>query len=123
VFFTGFSLYNLKFLENSDIIYIESERKEMIDMTVQEVVNSWHPVQVMFWDGEGMCAGIMLGDKIICACCGAIFDVDEVVEDAKAQGMPAIQVFASWVDISDEIKGDATPDGSEYAVTLEMEDM
>ena len=25
---TAFSFYNLKFLENSDIIYIESERKE-----------------------------------------------------------------------------------------------
>ena len=28
---TAFSFYNLKFLENSDIIYIESERKEVVD--------------------------------------------------------------------------------------------
>ena len=32
---TAFSFYNLKFLENSDIIYIESERKEKIDMDIE----------------------------------------------------------------------------------------
>ena len=46
------SFYNLKFLENSDIIYIESERKEMIDMDIEICKNSSVAVQVKFWDGE-----------------------------------------------------------------------
>lgn len=77
----------------------------MINMTVKEVADSARPVQVMFYDGEGMCSGIMWGDQIICACCGATFWVDEVVENAKDDGVEAIKMFETWVDISDEIRG------------------
>ena len=42
----------------------------MSTLTIKELVESKHPAQVMFYDGQNMCAGIMLGDKIICACCG-----------------------------------------------------
>lgn len=90
-------------------------------MTIKEVVNTWNPVQVMFYDGEGMCSGIMLGSRIICACCGAIFDVDEVVGMARENGVEAIKMFTGWVDVSDEIKGDVS-DQLEYTVTLEMEE-
>lgn len=90
-------------------------------MTIKEVVDSWTPVQVMFYDGEGMCSGIMLGNKIICACCGGIFDVDDVIENAREDGVDAIKLFTCWVDISDEIKGDVS-DQLEGTVTLEMED-
>lgn len=75
-------------------------------MTVKEIVNSARPVQVMFYDGEGMCSGIMWGNQIVCACCGATFWVDEVIENAKDDGVEAIRMFDTWVDISDEIKGD-----------------
>lgn len=87
-------------------------------MTVKEVANSAHPVQVMFYDGEGMCSGIMWGDQIVCACCGATFWVDEVIENAKEDGVEAIKMFETWVDISDEIKGSEAD--AETAIPLEF---
>lgn len=93
-------------------------------MTIKEMANSGCSAQVMFYDGEGMCAGIMLGDKIICGCCGAVFDVDEVVANAREDGVEAIKMFDVWVDLSDEIRGDGN--NNDYLlhniVTLEMED-
>lgn len=100
-------------------------------MTVKEIVNSNHPVQVMFYDGEGMCPGIMWGDMILCACCGATFEVDKVLDNAKTDGAEhAIVMFDTWVDISDEIAGDIDyhnflADGSAESVgiyVLETED-
>lgn len=38
--------------------------------------------------------GIGLGDKIICACCGSIFALDEITIDG----------FLYWVDISETIQ-------------------
>lgn len=87
-------------------------------MTVKEVVNSARPAQVMFYDGEGMCPGIMWGDQIVCACCGDTFWVDEVIENAKTDGVDAIRMFKTWVDISDEIRGDEIEAMS--ATTLEF---
>ena len=87
-------------------------------MTIKEIVNSAHPVQVMFYDGEGMCSGIMWGDQVVCACCGAIFWVDEIVENAKADGVDAIKMFETWVDISDEIRGSEAD--AEIAIPLEF---
>lgn len=89
-------------------------------MTIKEVVQAGRPVQVMFYDGDGMCSGIMFGDKIICGCCGAIFEVEDVIDNAKIDGVDAIKMFTYWADLSDEIKGD-----NDYLlhgiVTLEME--
>lgn len=87
-------------------------------MTIKEVVNSARPVQVMFYDGEGMCSGIMWGDQIVCACCGAIFWVDEIIENAKTDGVDAIKMFETWVDISDEIRGSEAD--AETAIPLEF---
>jgi hypothetical protein len=111
----------LTFFEIFGIIYIQSERKEMINMTVKEVVNSGNAVQVMFYDGEGMCSGIMVGDKIVCACCGAVYDVDEVVSNAIEDGREAIRMFGTWVDISTEVEGDLD-DYENHTVLLELED-
>ena len=100
-------------------------------MTINEVVRNGKPVQVMFYDGEGMCPGIMMGDKLICGCCGAVYDVDKVIENAKTDGAEhAIVMFDDWVDISDEICGDIDyhnflADGSAESAgiyVLEMED-
>jgi hypothetical protein len=67
--------------------------------------------QVKFWDGEGWCAGILIGRRIICACCGGIFDVDEILENAREDGIEnPIVPFNTWVDISDEIWGDEEED-------------
>ena len=78
-------------------------------MTIQEIKDSNRAVQVMFYDGDGMCSGILFGDKIICGCCGGIFEVEDVYENAQIDGVKvAIRMFTSWVDVSDEIKGDAS---------------
>ena len=90
-------------------------------MTIKELVNLHHPVQVMFYDGESMCAGIMLGEYIICGCCGALFEVDDIVEMAREDGVDAIRMFETWVDLSDEIKG--SNEDTTTAVTVEMEGM
>ena len=87
-------------------------------MTIKELVNLHHPVQVMFYDGESMCAGIMLGEHIICGCCGGLFEVEDIVEMARADGEDAIRLFDTWADLSDEIRGD----DDATAVTVEMED-
>ena len=72
-------------------------------MTVKELVFSEIPTQVLFYDGEGTAAGIMIGEKIICGCCGAVFEIDDVIENARGDGVPAISWFKNWVDISEEI--------------------
>ena len=90
-------------------------------MTIKEIVDSGNPVQVMFYDGEDMCAGIMIGDKIACACCGALFDVDDVVSNAIDDGREAIRMFEYWVDLSTEVEGDLD-DYENHTVLLEMED-
>lgn len=91
-------------------------------MTIQEAVGSGIPRQVMFYDGDGMCPGIMFGDKIICACCGAVYEVDEVIEYAKADGVVAIRMFVYWVDISTEISDKSGVEELEGMIALEMEE-
>ena len=105
---TAFSFYNLKILENSDIIYIESEEKgKVIVMNVEALKNCNVAVQVKFWDGENWCAGFMVGRRLVCGCCGGIFDVDEVLSDGREEGIEnPIVVLDTWVDVSDEIWGE-----------------
>ena len=90
-------------------------------MTIKEIVNSGCAVQVMFYDGEGMCFGIMVGDKIACACCGTVYDVDEVVSNAIEDDREAIRMFGTWVDVSTEVEC-VLGDYVNYTVPLEMED-
>ena len=42
------------------------------------------PTQVKFWDvdGDHYIGGIAYRDKIICGCCGGIFDISEIYESA-----------------------------------------
>lgn len=76
-------------------------------MDIKDYVYSGTAVQVKFWDGENWCIGIMIGRRIICACCGGVFDVDEVLSNAREEGYDnPIIVYDTWVDISDEIRGD-----------------
>ena len=86
-------------------------------MTIQEMVRSGVAVQVMFYDGDDMCSGILHGKHIICGCCGGVFEVDEVIDNARADGKNAIEMFGTWVDVSDEIKGDC-----ENGIVLEIEE-
>ncbi len=91
-------------------------------MKIKDLVNAEIPRQVMFYDGESMCSGIMIGNKIICACCGALFEVDEVVKNAREDGKDAIRMFEYWVNLSTEIEGDLD-NYENHTVLLEMEDM
>jgi hypothetical protein len=65
--------------------------------------------------------GIAYKDEIICACCGAVYDVDEVVSNAIEDGREAIRMFGTWVDISTEVEGDLD-DYENHTVLLELED-
>ena len=80
----------------------------MANVNVRDLANDRIPRQVMFWDGESHCAGIMIGKLLVCGCCGGIFNLDEVIEMAREDGQVPVRVFDTWVDISDEIMGDET---------------
>jgi hypothetical protein len=73
------------------------------------------PKQVMFADpdnpGEWI-VGIAYKDEIICACCGGIFDIDNVIEQARVDGVKqAIYPYEDWIDIAYEITGGNFPKG------------
>ena len=74
-------------------------------MTVNDFRSASVAAQVKFWDGEHWCIGIMVGSQIVCACCGGVFDVDEVLNDGREIGIEdPIVIYDTWVDISDEIR-------------------
>lgn len=67
------------------------------------------PTQVKFWDHDGghYMGGIGYEDRIICGCCGGIFEISEIYEFAPEHHIKEpIIAFEDWVDISDEIRGD-----------------
>ena len=62
-------------------------------------------------DNEGeWLVGIAYKDEIICACCGGVFEVADVLE-AVPEGEQAIYPYEDWADISTEICGDCFPEG------------
>lgn len=81
------------------------------------------PTQVMFVepksvkDGNEDCgpewyAGIAYRDEVICACCGGVFAIEEVLESAEEYGLAhGIYHYGEWADIADAIIGDALPMG------------
>ena len=48
---------------------------------------------------DGWSYGIAYFDIFICACCGGVFELEELNEDGLA-----IEVLGDWVDFSHEIK-------------------
>lgn len=81
------------------------------------------PTQVMFVEpkcakdgnedsGPAWFAGIAYRDEIICACCGGVFRIEEVLESAEEYGLAhGIYHYGEWADIADAIIGDALPLG------------
>ena len=67
-----------------------------------------NPVQVKFWDFEDgrWCAGIAWKEHIICACCGATFEIKEVYEYAPVSIENPIIIYETWVNLFEEITGD-----------------
>ena len=74
------------------------------------------PTQVVFVDFDNLenyQVGIAYQDKIICACCGGVFEIEELYELAKDEGLEeVVYPYASWIDISEEIKGGELPKGA-----------
>ena len=73
------------------------------------------PKQVMFVDTDNIgewLTGIAYNDVIICACCGGVFEIDEICELATMAGIQEpIYSYDEWNDISDDIYGGELPDG------------
>ena len=72
------------------------------------------PTQVVFADpdnpGEWL-AGIAYSDVIICGCCGGVFEIEDVVDCAKEDGIKnAIHKYYDWTDLADEIAGGELPE-------------
>ena len=86
-------------------------------MTLKKSIESNIAYQVKFWDGENYCFGIMHGETVICSCCGGVFDIDTILENAREDDCIPIKVFETWVDIGEAIKGD----DAESATPVEME--
>ena len=78
----------------------------MPNINARDLANDRIPRQVMFWDGENHCAGIMIGKLLVCGCCGGTFNLDEVIKMAREDGQVPVRVFDTWVDLSGEIMGD-----------------
>ena len=76
------------------------------------------PKQVVFADPENpgdWLAGIAFQDSIICSCCGGVFEIEDVVKQAKEDGViNPIYEYEDWSDITDDIVGSVLPDGLEY---------
>ena len=68
------------------------------------------PTQVMFYDPDSTdrdvppySAGIAYGDKIICACCGGVFSIEEIEETAKFDDKEPL-IILPWIDFHEDIE-------------------
>ena len=81
------------------------------------------PKQVIFADPENpgdWLAGIAFHDSIICSCCGGVFEIEDVVKQAKEDGVVnPIYEYEDWSDLTDDIFGGVLPKGLEYTDTEE----
>lgn len=73
------------------------------------------PTQVIFYDGCDdspiFCAGIAYKDEIICACCGGVMKISEVIADAEEDGIKtAIYDYVDWYDMREAIVGGEYPE-------------
>lgn len=69
------------------------------------------PTQVMFVDEEGTWqCGIAYEDYIICACCGGIFYIEDVIESAPDHVQQPIHEYDTWINIADAIHGGENPE-------------
>ena len=68
------------------------------------------PTQVWFMDIDEnevhYNLGIAYCDEIICGCCSCVYEITEIWEEADRVGLTNPIIPLSWVDLSDEIRGD-----------------
>ena len=68
------------------------------------------PTQVKFVDFDSdklsWIGGIAFEDKIICGCCGGVFEISDIYDEANEIGFEGEPIQElRWIDISEEIKG------------------
>ena len=69
------------------------------------------PTQVAWFDDNHYCAGIAYGDEVICACCGGVTSIEEIIEFAPS-GVAPIVAYRDWMNFEEEIIGDNESDFS-----------
>ena len=62
------------------------------------------PTQVAWFEDNHYCAGIAYEDKVICACCGGVTSIEEIIEFAPS-GVVPIVAYDTWVNVHEEIIG------------------
>ena len=69
------------------------------------------PTQVMFVDEEGTNQfGIAYEDYIICGCCGGVFYIEDVIDNAPEGCGKPIYEYSVWNNVADEIFGGEFPE-------------
>lgn len=68
---------------------------------------TWYdvPTQVAWFDENHYCAGIAYRDEVICACCGGVSDIEEIIGFAPDGVVPIID-YKCWMNLEEEIIGD-----------------
>lgn len=68
------------------------------------------PTQVKFLEPYVNCpayaGGIAYEDKVICGCCGSVFEIEEIYNGCEVVGYEPIVVFDDWVNLGKEILGE-----------------
>lgn len=102
-------------MENYNDIKTMKEEKRTEFKTYYEI-----PTQVMFYEADPnvWSWGIAYRDDIICACCGAVLHITEIIDDfvdyAEENGVKVskpIYEYDGWCDIVEEIYGGELPEG------------
>ena len=62
------------------------------------------PTQVAWFEEEHYCAGIAYGDEVICACCGGVTSIEEIIEFAP-RGVAPIVIYEHWYDFTETTIG------------------
>ena len=73
------------------------------------------PRQVVFVEPNKeelqFCMGIAYKDEVICACCGGVFEISEILEAGVEYDLiQSIWIYEEWMDCSSNIQGGEYPE-------------
>ena len=73
------------------------------------------PTQVKFFDPDSddtWCGGIAYKDEVICACCGGVLKISEIIDKDESNGWEKVCIipYDNWIDLSAEVMGDDEED-------------
>ena len=79
------------------------------------------PTQVRFYSKNIGCyiGGIAYKDKIICGCCGYVFEIEDVINNTP-NGLIPIRDYKYWESCSELIMGDEGPEPNEKDADYEQ---